>query len=73
MSAPLNLARAEWLKSSHSNGDGGNCVEWAPALAAAHRIIPVRDSKIPSGPVLAFGPRAWASFVTAVCDDRFRP
>lgn len=32
--------------------------------------VPVRDSKTPHGPALAFGPDAWASFLTAVKGDR---
>ncbi|QLE74057.1 DUF397 domain-containing protein [Streptomyces rectiverticillatus] len=70
MSATHALSRAEWVKSSYSNGDGGTCVEWAPALATAHGIVPVRDSKIPGGPVLAFGAEGWASFVAAVRGSR---
>lgn len=72
MSDPLNLPRTEWLKSSYSNGDGGNCVEWAPTLAAAHGLVPVRDSKIPGGPALTFAPETWSLFATAVRDGHFR-
>ncbi|WP_225096454.1 DUF397 domain-containing protein, partial [Streptomyces sp. CoH27] len=42
-----------WFTSSYSN-NGGNCVEVAVNLAASHGVIPVRDSKNPSGPVLSF-------------------
>ncbi|MEU9136124.1 DUF397 domain-containing protein [Streptomyces sp. NPDC048404] len=50
-----------WRKSSHSAGDGGDCLE--VALAAGHPThIPVRDSKKP-GPVIAFGAAAWGAFV----------
>ncbi|MBW1596633.1 DUF397 domain-containing protein [Streptomyces sp. JJ38] len=62
-------ARAVWVKSSYSNGDGGGCVEWAPALSATG-TVPVRDSKVPDGPALAFPRTGWAAFVTAVKDDR---
>ncbi|MBF6045866.1 DUF397 domain-containing protein [Streptomyces sp. NRRL B-1677] len=72
MSPTLDLSGAEWAKSSYSNGGGGGCVEWAPALATAHGIVPVRDSKIPGGPALAFGPGAWSSFVAAVRRGGFR-
>ncbi|GLF99502.1 DUF397 domain-containing protein [Streptomyces yaizuensis] len=51
-----------WVKSSHSGGEG-NCVEWAPAFAAAHGTVPVRDSKQAHGPVLMVGPRAFRAFV----------
>ncbi|MGK5733466.1 DUF397 domain-containing protein [Streptomyces sp. URMC 124] len=73
MSAPIDLSRAEWKTSSHSSVDGGNCVEWAPALATAHGIVPVRDSKIPGGPALTFGPAAWSSFITAASYGYFQP
>ncbi|MFC5666624.1 DUF397 domain-containing protein [Kitasatospora misakiensis] len=56
-----------WRKSSYSN-NGGNCVEIAPDLPG---IVPVRDSKDPSGPVLTFPTSAWRAFVTAVQTDEF--
>jgi hypothetical protein len=55
-----------WEKSSYSSGEGGQCVEFARNLAASAGIIPVRDSKAPEGPALAFSPAAWTSFVNAV-------
>ncbi|MFE6776868.1 DUF397 domain-containing protein [Streptomyces sp. NPDC057702] len=55
----------QWIKSSYST-NGGNCVEWAPARAAATGTVPVRDSKDPHGPTLAFDAAAWAAFVTSV-------
>ncbi|MCF3104720.1 DUF397 domain-containing protein [Streptomyces roseoverticillatus] len=73
MNAHLDRSRADWVKSSYSNDDGGGCVEWAPAQANAHRLVPVRDSKIPGGPALKISPRAWSSFVTAVRDGGLRP
>ncbi|MEV5375679.1 DUF397 domain-containing protein [Streptomyces nondiastaticus] len=72
MNAHLALPGMEWVKSSYSGPEGGGCIEWAPALATAHGIVPVRDSKIPGGPVLTLGPGAWSSFVTAVRDGGFR-
>lgn len=59
-----------WVKSTYSNPDGGNCVEWAPAFATAE-AVPVRDSKAPHGPTLGFSPDAWRSFVAAVVSDEF--
>ncbi|MBT2397701.1 DUF397 domain-containing protein [Streptomyces sp. ISL-100] len=56
-----------WRKSSYSGASEGNCLEVADGLVG---IMPVRDSKIPSGPALAFGATAWSSFVSAVKDDR---
>ena len=50
-----------WRKSSRSNSNGSNCVEVADNLTDA---VLVRDSKDPSGPVLAFAPGAWHAFLT---------
>ncbi|MGW4201127.1 DUF397 domain-containing protein [Streptomyces sp. NPDC004726] len=52
-----------WVKSSYS-GQGGTCVEWAPAYASATGIVPVRDSKRPTGPVLMVPQDAFAGLVT---------
>lgn len=54
-----------WIKSSYSDGQGGNCVEWAPASATLNSV-PVRDSKLADSPVLAFSAVAWSAFVTDV-------
>ncbi|WP_237404655.1 DUF397 domain-containing protein [Streptomyces sp. SN-593] len=34
-------------------------------------VVPVRDSKDPGGPALAFTPAEWSSFVTALRADEF--
>ncbi|MFB6954195.1 DUF397 domain-containing protein, partial [Streptomyces niveus] len=52
----VDLTSVTWRKSSYSNQDGGQCVEVSDDLAA---IVPVRDSKTPHGPVLAFGASGW--------------
>ncbi|GAA0405122.1 hypothetical protein GCM10010357_27590 [Streptomyces luteireticuli] len=67
MGTSLDLAREAWVKSSHSEGNGGTCVEWAPAFVSGG-VIPVRDSKRPDGPVFMVSPPAWSSFVAAVRD-----
>ncbi len=54
-----------WFKSSYS-GNGGTCVEWAPAQAAATGMVSVRDSKDPSGPVLSVPSRSFAEFIAGV-------
>ncbi|MER7583960.1 Scr1 family TA system antitoxin-like transcriptional regulator [Kitasatospora sp. NPDC097691] len=60
---PIAAAKpTSWLKSSYSNG-GGQCVEVAPGLPG---VLPVRDSKDPHGPQLAFGSDAWQSFISGV-------
>ncbi|WP_236246750.1 DUF397 domain-containing protein [Streptomyces sp. CC210A] len=54
-----------WIKSSHSGTNGGDCVEIASGVPG---LVPVRDSKDPDGPVLAFERASWVSFVGAVRD-----
>ncbi|MER5934662.1 DUF397 domain-containing protein [Streptomyces sp. NPDC002054] len=54
-----------WFKSSYSN-NGGNCMAVAANLAASRGLVPVRDSKNPGGPVLAFSTGAFATFVTGI-------
>ncbi|ARQ70514.1 DUF397 domain-containing protein [Streptomyces marincola] len=61
----LDLAAAEWVVSSYSGGDGGQCVEVSRSFAGSG-AVPVRDSKAPTGGVLVFGSNGWASFVAAV-------
>jgi hypothetical protein len=60
------VGAARWRKSSYSDGDGGNCVEVADGHPS---VVPVRDSKIPDGPVLVVTAQAWAPFVAAVSRD----
>lgn len=52
-----------WRKSSHSGGDNGSCVEVADGIPG---LVPVRDSKQPTGPALAFPAAAWTAFVRTV-------
>ncbi|GAA4682635.1 DUF397 domain-containing protein [Streptomyces youssoufiensis] len=59
-----------WIKSSYS-ANGGQCVEVATNLAAAHGTVPVRDSKDPHGPTLTFDTTAWHAFVAGVKADDF--
>ena len=59
-----------WFKSSYSN-NGGACVEVAANLAASRGVVPVRDSKDPSGPALVFPADAFASFVAGVKTGEF--
>jgi Domain of unknown function (DUF397) len=51
-----------WAKSSHSDPNGGNCVQ---ARDTRHGVQ-VRDSKNPDGPVLAFTRAQWLAFATAI-------
>ncbi|MEU4798718.1 DUF397 domain-containing protein [Streptomyces sp. NPDC023327] len=57
-----DLKSATWHKSSHSGGDGGDCLEVADGHPG---IVPVRDSKNP-GPTLAFREATWSTFVAGV-------
>ncbi len=66
MRIAFDLSRAEWVKSSYSNGNEGECVEFAPSIAATAGVVPVRDSKHPTGPALVFPVEAWISFTAAV-------
>lgn len=60
-----DLTNANWVKSSHSGGNGGDCVELA-ALSGSR--IAVRDSKRPYGPVLRFTTAEWNAFRTSLKD-----
>ncbi|GAA0938560.1 DUF397 domain-containing protein [Actinocorallia libanotica] len=50
-----DIDTAQWRKSSHSGGQGGDCVE----VAALPSSIAVRDSKHPNRPALAFSRTAF--------------
>ncbi|MFE0381103.1 DUF397 domain-containing protein [Streptomyces inhibens] len=71
MRALSGSASTEWVKSSYSDGSGGQCIEFSRALTQAHGLVPVRDSKAPDGPALVFPALVfpaggWTSFVSAV-------
>ncbi|MQS39161.1 DUF397 domain-containing protein, partial [Streptomyces katsurahamanus] len=48
-----DLSAATWRTSSYTNSDGGNCVEISDDYTG---VVPVRDSKRRSGPVLMLSP-----------------
>jgi Domain of unknown function (DUF397) len=54
-----DLHRAEWRISTHS-ANGSTCVEVARNLPG---FVAVRDSKDRQGPVLAFTPDQWRTFI----------
>ncbi|MGW1840358.1 DUF397 domain-containing protein [Streptomyces sp. NPDC002067] len=62
-----------WIKSSYSGGNGGTCIEWAPAYAAATGEVLVRDSKVPDGPRLTLSPGGWAGLVQFARDSAAWP
>ncbi|MFD6755385.1 DUF397 domain-containing protein [Micromonospora gifhornensis] len=59
----MDLSNARWRKATRSGTSGGDCVEVADNLVG---VVAVRDSKDPAGPVLAFEPAAWRSFLDLV-------
>ncbi|GAA2238055.1 hypothetical protein GCM10010430_18850 [Kitasatospora cystarginea] len=61
------MTEPEWFKSSYSS-NGGACVEVAANLSG---VVPVRDSKDPQGPALAFSPESFAAFVAGVKAGEF--
>ncbi|MET9350722.1 DUF397 domain-containing protein [Streptomyces termitum] len=61
----MTIDTPQWFKSSYSS-NGGACVEVAGNLAAPQGIVPVRDSKVPAGPVVTVGTSAFAAFITHV-------
>ncbi|MER8196473.1 DUF397 domain-containing protein [Streptomyces microflavus] len=63
--ATASLSEQQWVKSSYSD-NGGTCVEWAPRTATATGIVPVRDSKNTTGPVLNLRAAVFSSFVAGV-------
>ncbi|MET8616968.1 DUF397 domain-containing protein [Streptomyces albidoflavus] len=61
----MTHASLHWFKSSYST-NGGNCVEVAANLVASHGVVPVRDSKVQSGPVLALPAKSFSAFVAGI-------
>ncbi|WP_406148129.1 DUF397 domain-containing protein [Streptomyces sp. NBC_01012] len=59
----LDLSTTSWRKSSYSDGGGTNCIEVADGFPG---LVPVRDSKTPTGPVLVFPAHTWSAFVEEV-------
>ncbi|MFI5528600.1 DUF397 domain-containing protein [Kitasatospora sp. NPDC051853] len=65
-----DLSGADYRSSTYSN-NGGQCIQPAMNLHTDRGIVPVRDSKDPSGPALVFPAASWAAFATAVADGEF--
>ncbi|MFE3829664.1 DUF397 domain-containing protein [Streptomyces sp. NPDC059092] len=68
MSAGSKFSAAEWIKSSYSDGSGGQRVEFSRSFAPdpAGGIVPVRDSKAPEAHPLVLPVGVFASFMAAV-------
>ncbi|WP_329206712.1 DUF397 domain-containing protein [Streptomyces sp. NBC_01696] len=78
-SSDYDLSTATWHKSSHSGGDGGDCLEVATWRKSTYsggdggnclevsdghpHLVPVRDSKATDGPALVFRTAAWSAFI----------
>ncbi|MFJ3187029.1 DUF397 domain-containing protein [Streptomyces halstedii] len=63
-------ATVGWRKSSYSGNEGGSCLE---VLDGHPTAVPVRDSKVPSGPTLLVPTASWTSFVSALKADLLSP
>ncbi|MFB7054042.1 DUF397 domain-containing protein [Streptomyces vinaceus] len=79
----MKTTELAWFKSSHSDGEGGQCVEvafeWRKSsyssgeggncveVAACADAVHIRDSKVTAGPELAVTPGTWAAFLGGVC------
>ncbi|NJP67678.1 DUF397 domain-containing protein [Streptomyces spiramenti] len=64
MSATHHHAVVQWIRSSYSDGSGGECVEFS--RGSVPMSVPVRDSKDAAGAVLTFSPAGWSAFTSAV-------
>ncbi|MBO8192675.1 DUF397 domain-containing protein [Streptomyces oryzae] len=60
----MTTTNGSWIKSSYSAGNGGQCLEWAPAKRKG--TVPVRDSKDTDQAPLRFSTAAWTTFVSAM-------
>ncbi|MGW7076762.1 DUF397 domain-containing protein [Streptomyces sp. NPDC054866] len=75
----MSTKELHWFKSSHSSGEGGDCLEVAYAwrksshssgeggecveVSPCPHAIHVRDSKNPEGPNFTVKPATWTAFV----------
>ncbi|MFD7291308.1 DUF397 domain-containing protein [Streptomyces sp. NPDC059863] len=60
MTEPIYVPEQTWRKSSYSGSNGGECIEVAHGIA---NIVPIRDSKNPTGPTLVASHTAWTAFL----------
>lgn len=68
MTASAQIPDEAWRTSTYSGSNGGECVQVTDRIPGA---VPVRDSKNPGGPILAFRKSAFAAFVQAVKQGEF--
>ncbi|MEV4878269.1 DUF397 domain-containing protein [Streptomyces cyaneofuscatus] len=57
------LSTAHWRSSSYSNASGGECVQVSDGFPG---LIPVRDSKNPTGPTLIIQAPVWNAFISSL-------
>ncbi|MZF55943.1 DUF397 domain-containing protein [Streptomyces sp. SID5594] len=57
------LSTAHWRSSSYSNASGGECVQVSDDFPG---LVPVRDSKNPTGPALIVRAAAWDPFISLI-------
>ncbi|MFI2633839.1 DUF397 domain-containing protein [Streptomyces collinus] len=67
MNRILGPGIAVWRKSSYSDG-GRRTVPRSPTTGPG--MVPVRDSKLPRSPILAFGAGSWGVFPAGVKTER---
>ncbi|MFJ8841372.1 DUF397 domain-containing protein [Streptomyces cyaneofuscatus] len=63
MSQSPDLSTARWRSSSYSNTNGGECVQVSDDYPG---LVPVRDSKNPTGPALIVRAAAWGPFMASI-------
>ncbi|MFB7778139.1 DUF397 domain-containing protein [Streptomyces bauhiniae] len=63
-----SITGVSWVKSSLSDGIGGNCVEIA-RLDESH--VALRNSRDISGPALVYTPGEWNAFLQAAKNGEF--
>lgn len=56
-----------WRKSTRSGHEGGDCVE----VADVSRVVAIRDSKEPDGPVLSFARPAFRALARQIRAGRY--
>ncbi|MGR4850786.1 DUF397 domain-containing protein [Streptomyces sp. LARHCF252] len=63
---PNEPTAVAWFKSSHSGGEGNECVE----IANLRNGVALRDSKVPDGSTLTVSTGAFAAFIAGVAKGR---
>ncbi|MET9437536.1 DUF397 domain-containing protein [Streptomyces sp. NPDC006551] len=62
------IPEVQWMKSSASNPEGGNCVEFA---RLPNNEVAVRNSRFPGGPALVFTPSEISAMLAGAKRDEF--